>query len=392
VTAKARALFSAGGRAYDNAQYDVALQAFTQAYGLLPKEGILFSIAQTERRLFTTTGDAKRRDEAIRDYRAYLEKVKTGGRRGDAAKALEDLSAGMPPTDGATPTATSPVDTAPKATRFYISSSTPGVRVSVDGKAETDGNVTAEVTPGDHTIKFTAPGFREKEVTIKALAEELVPVTQDLEELPGTITLATSDGAEISVDGRYVGDAPLTAPLALRAGRHFVVAAKDGHVTRSQTVDLTRGKVAPLELELDTTTQRDLSYGVFAVSGAALVTSGIFVGLAFLEQGQAQSILDDRSSRNISGAEIDDYDAHRSARDRYTIAAAATGGGAGVLAVIGLGMFLIDPAAKPNAAPTLDETTPGTPKPVNPAPSLELEDATASVGPDGVMAHVKLRF
>jgi len=393
-TAKARALFEAGGRAYDNAQYDVALQAFTQAYALFPKDGILFSIAQTERRLFTTTGDSRHRDEAVRSYRAYLDKVKTGGRRGDAAKALEDLSAGMAPSPsngGATPPPVT-VDTAPKATRFYISSTTPGVRVSVDGKPETAANVTAEVTPGDHKIRFAAPGFREKEVTVQALPEELVPVTFDLEELPGTIRLSTVSGAEINVDGRYVGDAPLTAPLALPSGKHFVVASKDGHVTRSEVVDLSRGKPTPLDLDLPTTTQRDVSYGVFAVSGAALVTSGVFVGLAFWKQGAAQSILDKKTTGNISGDDITEYNDARAARDRFTIAAAATGGGAGLLAIIGLGMFLIDPADKATAAPALDETSPGTPKPAAPTPSLELDDATASIGPDGVMANVKLRF
>jgi len=131
---------------------------------------------------------------------------------------------------------------------------------------------------------------------------------------------------------------------------------------------------------------------VFAVSGAALVTSGLFVGLAFWKQGAAQSILDEKTTGNISGDDITEYDDARAARDRFTIAAAATGGGAGLLAIIGLGMFLIDPADKATAAPALDETSPGTPKPAAPTPSLELDDATASIGPDGVMANVKLRF
>ena len=84
-------MFEAGGKAYDRAQYDVALQAFQQAYELVPKDGLLFSIAQSHRRLHTINGDVRHRDQAIAAYRLYLDRVKTGGRVSEAVKALEEL-------------------------------------------------------------------------------------------------------------------------------------------------------------------------------------------------------------------------------------------------------------------------------------------------------------
>ncbi len=391
-TAKARALFEAGGRAYDNGQYDAALQAFKQAYAIVDKDGILFSIAQTERRLFTTTGSVPHRDEALRLYRTYLDKVKTGGRRGEAAKALEDLVAAGGSAAASSATATPSVEPAARATRFYISSTTPGARVSVDGGAETPANLDVVVSQGEHKVRFTAPGFRERELVVKALPDELVPVALDLEELPGTLALTTVDGAEINVDGRYVGDAPLTAPLALPSGRHFVVSSKDGHVTQSDVVELDRGATKKLELDLGTTVQRDLSFVAFSGAGAALVASGVFVGLAFAEQAKAKDISDKATTDNITAQEVDDYDAARNQRERFTIAAAVSGGGAGLLAIVGLGMYLIDPADKATAAPTFDADKPAAPKPKETPPSLELDDATASVGPGGAFVQVKLRF
>jgi hypothetical protein len=391
-TAKARALFEAGGRAYDNAQYDAALQAFKQAYALVDKDGILFSIAQTERRLFTTTGSAQHRDEAMRLYRTYLDRVKTGGRRGEAAKALEDLTAAGGVAAPAPVSGAPAIEPPAKATRFYISSTTPGARVSVDGGAETPANLDVVVSQGEHKVRFSAPGFRERELVVKALPDELVPVSLDLEELPGTLSLSTADGAEINVDGRYVGDAPLTAPLALPSGKHFVVSSKDGHLTKSDVVELERGKTRKLDLDLDTTEQRDLSYVVFAGAGAALLTSGVFVGLAFMEQGNARDISDLTKTGNISAQDVHEYDAARNRRDRYTIAAAATGGGAGLLAVVGLGMFVIDPADKAVAAPAFDGATPTNPAPRTAPPSLELEDATASIGPGGGVVQARFRF
>lgn len=388
--AKARALFDAGGRAYDAAQYDVALQAFQQAYSVLPKDSIVFSIAQANRRLYTTTGNVANRAEAVRLYRQYLDTAKGGSRRGDAARALEELSAGAvaAPTDGAAPPPATAI-AAPK-TRLYVSSSTPDVSISIDGGPPALRSATAEVQPGPHKVAFSAKGFVDKVVEVDAVSGELVPVTFDLEEKLGALTVSSADGAAISVDGRFVGEAPLASPLALPRGRHFVVAELNGHTSRSATVAVERGEPASADLELDTTLQRDLSIVVFSGSGAALVVAGVFTGLALAQQSKASDILARAETENLVKSDLTDYENARSARDRHVIVAASTGAGAGLLAVVGLGMLLVDPPDRITGGVTPDAPGPAqeTPK----TPTLDLEEVGAAVGPDGAALTLGFRF
>ncbi len=385
--AKAKALFEAGGRAYDRAQYDVALQAFQQAYDIVPKDGLLFSIAQTHRRLFTTTGGAPHKERAVAAYRRYVERAKTGARVSDAVRALEELGATSSTSSPEGPPEPAPV--VETKTRLYVSSATPGVRISVDDGAlsEPNATVTAEVTPGKHKVRFTAPGFLDKELEATAVDHELVPVSFDLEPKPGVLALQTTEGADVSIDGRYIGEAPLST-LDLAAGRHFVVAALSGYETRSGYVTLERGKKTPFDLELDRTAQRDASFVVFAAAGASLVASGVLLGLTFAEQANAQAVRDAATTRNISDAEIDEYEAAKSARDTFGIAAGATGATAGVLAVVGLGMFFLDAPAKAELP-----AEPGPTSPTSPAPgSIDLESVSLDAGPRGFSAGVGFRF
>ena len=388
--AKARALFDAGGRAYDAAQYDVALQAFQQAYAVLPKDSIVFSIAQANRRLYTTTGDVGYRAEAVKLYRQYLDNVKTGGRRGDAAKALEELSVGAvaSPTDGAPPP--TPTSIVPPKTRLYVSSSTPDVSISIDGGPPAHKSATAEVQPGPHKVAFSAKGFVDKVVEVDAVSGELVPVTFDLEEKLGALTVSSADGAAISVDGRFVGEAPLASPLALARGRHFVVAELSGHTSRSATIAVERGESASADLELDTTLQRDLSIVVFSGAGAALVVAGVFTGVALKNQGDASEILDRAQTQNLAQSDIPAYEKAKKARDRHVIVAASTGAGAGLLAVVGLGMLLVDPPDRITGGPAVD--APGPAEKAPKTPSLDLEEVGAAVGPEGAAITLGFRF
>mgnify|MGYP000990973734 CR=1 FL=1 len=190
---KAKALFEAGGKAYDRAQYDVALQAFQQAYDIAKKDGLLFSIAQTHRKLYTKSGDAAHKERAVATYRRYVDRVKSGARVSEAVRALEELgaSAQAPPTE---PSEAPPAPVEVQKTRLYVSSSTPGVRISVDGGAPSEANatVTAEVKPGKHKVRFSAPGFVDKEIEADAVENELVPVTVDLDPKPGALSVSTT--------------------------------------------------------------------------------------------------------------------------------------------------------------------------------------------------------
>lgn len=391
--AKAKLMFEAGGKAYDRAQYDVALQAFQQAYELVPKDGLLFSIAQSHRRLHTINGDVRHRDQAIAAYRLYLDRVKTGGRVSEAVKALEELSAGAPAPAAAGADPPPPtVLPAEKKTRLYVSSSTPGVQISIDGGplSEPNATVTKEVTAGNHKLRFTAPGYLDKNVDADALKDELVPVSQDLVEKPALLAVETNSGAEISVDGRFVAEVGAGGSFALPSGKRFIVASLSGHQTRSQTVELEPGKTSKLPLELSTTVQRDVSFAVLGVSGAALIASGVLTGIAFAKQGEAEDILEQQGAGNILDEDITTYEKASKQRDAFAIAAGSVGAGAGVLAIVGLGMLLIDPPER-ITAPTSDSERPDAPITKDPF-RVELEAAGLGVDAQGVSAFARLRF
>lgn len=390
---RARALFEAGGRAYDDAKFDVALKAFQQAYAIVPRDGLLFSIAQTHRRLYTTTGDAAQYAEAVKLYREYVSKAGSGGRKADAVRALEELEA-RPPAGGVpapSPTATAAPAPVASQTLLYAYSSTPGVLVSLDGGKPTPPD-TFSVKPGLHKLRFSAPGFVDHEMEVEALNGELVPVSKDLEEKPAKLDIDTSDGAEVSVDGRFIGEAPLTAPLELTSGTHFIAVQKVGRKTRAETVVLARDAKKTLDLGLDTTVQRDVSFAILGSAGAAVVASGVLAGFAIARHNQAQEIIDLRETTGIDEAQLSQYDDARVERDRFVIASAAVGGAGIALGVLGIGLMFADPPER--AVPSQLRPTPSDEKKDERRPPTEMElvGVAPIVGPDGFGAQALFQF
>ncbi|MFO0546789.1 MAG: PEGA domain-containing protein [Polyangiaceae bacterium] len=387
VTTKARALFETGGRAYDRGQYDIALEAFEQAYALVKRENLLFSMAQAHRRLFNETRSLHHRDEAIRLYREFLSRVEDGKRRAEANQWLGELESSAPPATGTKGPEPTPSPPAAKRTRLYVSSTTDGATATIDGATPLAVNTAVEVTPGKHKVVVTASGFIEESFEVDATANELVPVMAELREKPGRVDVTTASGADIHVGGRLVGTAPLPTPLELEAGEHVVVASLTGHKTRSITVEVPRdGKVAAA-LELDTTMQRDVSFVVFGLAGAAAIASGVTTAFAFVQQGRANDLLAKQSSTGLEAGDIEAYDEARSARDRLVMGASIAGGAAGALLLTGLGLFLVDPpAAAPAAGPEkkiAPETAP---------PPIDEITIVPVVGPEVAAAELRFRF
>ncbi|MBK8942648.1 MAG: PEGA domain-containing protein [Polyangiaceae bacterium] len=389
ATAKARALFDAGGRAYDRGQFDVALEAFEQAYGLVKRDGLLFSMAQAHRRLFNETRAPSHRDEAIRLYREFLSLVQDGKRRAEANKWLGELegAAGSAPKP-ATPA--TPIEPAGKKTRLYVSSMTEGATVSVDGGAEAPANKALEIAPGKHTLVIRAPGHFEEKLEVDAAANELSPITAELRERPGAVEIATTSGADLHVGGRFVGEAPLASALELIPGRHVVVAELTGHKSKSVTLDVPRAGRVTASLTLETTTQRDLSYVVFAMAGAAAITSGVTTGFAFQAQSTANELLDQQKRSGLEPEDLAAYEGAREDRGRLVIGAAVTGGAAGALLITGLGLFLVDPPER--LASTSPDAGPRQPADKEEPAPLDEVSILPAVGPDGGMVSLAWRF
>src|SRR5262249_12565984 len=86
--ANAEKYFRAGAQAYSAQNFAAAAQDFDEAYKAMPIPEIAFSAAQAYRKLYRVEPKAEYVKRSVELYRAYLEKVKSGGRVGDAADSL----------------------------------------------------------------------------------------------------------------------------------------------------------------------------------------------------------------------------------------------------------------------------------------------------------------
>jgi hypothetical protein len=388
--AKAKALFDAGGRAYDGGDFTTALQAFEQAYAIVPRDGILFSIAQANRRLYTTTNDRGYLERAVQGYKQYLVAVQSGGRRAEAARALGDLEVllGNKAVDTAPAAAPKPIA---KKTLIAIDSPTPGVLISIDGSEPKPPQVTAEVSAAAHTVKLTAPGFEPKEVTVRALDGELVPVSYELAEKPGRLVLHGANGADVSVDGRFVGTAPFAKPLELPSGSHFVSVTQNGHESWGTEVDLERGADKTVEADLRSTTQRKASYGFFIAGGVGIVASGAVFGASLAKESAAKNIQEKQQTQSISTTELTSYERDKIDRDNLRSAGAVLAGSGAALAVVGLLLYAVD-APRPVAVTSRHGRDEGPKKDRAPSPTSPELSILPVVGPSVNGAWVTARF
>ena len=84
VASARRARGGVGAKAYASGRYDVAIEAFEEAYAIAAKPAIVFSLAQAERKHYFATKDARYLRRAAEHFRKYLADDGAGARRADA--------------------------------------------------------------------------------------------------------------------------------------------------------------------------------------------------------------------------------------------------------------------------------------------------------------------
>jgi hypothetical protein len=397
--ARAKELFDVGAREYSSGDFDLAIQAFEQAYAISPRDGIMFSMAQAHRRQYERAGTKENLARSVALFKSYVDKVKSGGRVTDAVKALGQLEPELKKlndTTGPTPEVTQP-PVAPKKSRVVVNIYVDGTTVSIDGGPPKKPPVNEEVKPGPHRVKLSAPGFFDEERAIDVGEGEIAPANLPQRERPAELTVDTESGADISVDGRYIGEAPLSRAVELPSGRHYLVVLENGHETWEKEIDLDRGKKHVVEADLSSTTQRDLSYAVFAGAGAFAATGIVFGALAIERQTKASGLLDDRQSRALSQAELKEYEDAKKARTLYTGISIGTAGGGVALAILGTGLIVFD---KPRAVAAPQVLSPG-PKPsdggttepsVDEPKDVEMTTSSLDIGPGYVFGSLGFSF
>lgn len=358
--ARARTLYDAAVLAYAAGRYEVAVEAFTEAYKLAPKATLLFSLAQAERRQFTVSRDRRLLKDASAHFQQYLKEVPEGGRRSDAVDALQELdllaarldaaaaepSSSPQPAESAPPAASAP---AAASTRLMVSVAVKSAVIMIDGVTHSEIPAVVQVTPGKHAVHVSAPGYIDEEREVTAVEGSLVPIEVPLRERPSFLMLGAPAGVLLSIDGQLLGAPPLGG-IELSPGAHRIAVTKTGHRPFVKSLQIERGQTTTIEVALTRTTQRWLSYGAM---GATLVAAagGVALTLGTLhEEGIANKILGSAKRANILQPKLDEYNEALQWRNDLRIASGVAFGATGALAAAAAALYLFD-----NAAPPADE-------------------------------------
>jgi len=384
---QAKALFNAGAQAYAVGQYPAAIQAFEEAYKITPRPAILFSLAQAERRQYSIDHDPKRLERAVEGFRKYIVEVPQGGRRADAVAALGELEPQLEKEKQKGATAAPPPPPPKVTARVMVTSPTPNAQIAVDGGGASEAPFIGEVSPGKHTVVVIAAGHEPERREIQIVEGGLVALDLPLKEKPALLRIEPPAGSEVTIDGRLVGVAPLTAPVELGHGRHFVAVMRNGSAAWTRDVDVVRGETTTVTPSLATSTQRKVAWGFLGGSTVSLLAGGAFGFVALSKEHQASAVLDERDRGSATPARLDEYDKLRTDRDRFRTWSIVSFGTGAVLGMTGLLLYALDRPSTPMRDAPPSEKAPS-PKSIAPAEV----SALPIVGPTLVGASVAITF
>jgi hypothetical protein len=385
----ARDLFNAGVAAYNDGKFMAAAQAFLQAHQLVPKPELLFSAAQAFRRQFDSDGEPTPLRMAVKYYGAYVAEVKEGGRRVEAARALGELRPLLREGEGASEMSF--------PTNVSVTSSVKGAVVSIDGGPWRAVPYNGEIAPGPHRALVRASGYHEGSREFVAEKGRVAPVDVPLRGMPPLLDVTGADGADIVVDGKLLGTAPLAQSIELEPGVHLVSIATTGYKPYAAELEFTYGTTTHLALDLPATNQRRLAWGVLGTAGVTFVAAGVLGGLAFAAQEEARDV----EQAQVAGPiREEDRLAHNDAidrRDDLRLATAVVGGAGAAIAITGAFLFFFDepapamPATRGKERDAPSDEPPGGMPPGPTSPAVELMGAPA-LAADGVGFTLLGRF
>lgn len=390
---QARAYFQMGAKAYEEGKYLVAVQAFEQAYRLAERHGLVFSMGQAYRKLYVQTKRPEYLRAALDKYRAYVEKAPSGSRRADADEAiaeLEQATARLAATTGEEGEAAAPppLPALERKTHLSVTTVPKDAEVTVDGKALADDEAIVEVEPGKHEVVARSEGHFDEVMEVAVPEGGVVPIQIRLRPKPARVSLELEEeGADVYLDGRPVGLTPLSTPLELPAGDHFIAVSMNGRDPFAEELSVRRGEERQLDVELDATAQRITSYVFFGSSVALAGAAAVFTGVALYEQSQAKDIAAQAASGNIEPGELTEYNDALDRRNRLRLVAGFGWAAAAVTAGAGLFLFSFD-EPKIEAPPRRERSNEPGPEEQEPAAPATMEIGAAPFALPGAAGAV----
>jgi hypothetical protein len=375
VVERAKASFKAGATAYAAGEYLAAIQALGAAYTLTPVPAIAFSLAQAERRQYFVGHDREHLERAVTLFRRYVEQVPSGGRRADALDALSQLEPLLAAAPSGAVTRAELEGDAIRRTRLMVTSDAPGASIAIDGGPAGPSPLIREVTPGKHRVEVSAEGFYPEDRELSAIAGELIPEVVTLRERPASLAITAPRGAEIYVDGAYVGHGGDQVVLTLPSGQHRLTVAENGYRVAFRAFELERGKVQAFRIDLEATPQRKAANVLFITGAGALAAGAVFGAIAFHAESNAQDFLARKAERNVSASALAEYDDNVATRGRFRVATGISLASAAGLFITGFFLRQFDrPASEDIHRPSAEagrKTSPSEARSIGVAPVLQ---------------------
>jgi hypothetical protein len=354
---KAEQYFRAGAEAFKHQSFAAAAEQFELAYKELELPEIAFSAAQAYRRQYFVDNKPEYVKRAAELYRIYLDKVKTGGRVGDAAdglaemqRELDRLSAhGDKIGDVVTRVATTltvsvTVEGATRASMTDLSSlpgtDKLGATATIDGQP-VELFLPHDVKSGDHDVVVNAPGYLPFEERRHVLDGAHDVVEAEMRPQPAHLTVKTEDGAQIAVDGRPLGETPLP-PQDVAAGKHILVITARGREPVVRELELTRGESRVLDAPLRMTQRRRAVPWLLYTSGAFVVGTGIAITVATIANSRMDTLENERVKSGLSYVQYQSYLNAAHERDSALDVTWVLGGAAVATAAIAGALYWFD--------------------------------------------------
>jgi hypothetical protein len=126
----------------------------------------------------------------------------------------------------------------------------PGTEIYIDGKlaGTIPPVVRRHLSAGTHHIRYIIPGYDEFEETVEVLDGRDNVFSHQFPAY-GALRIVCQPIASVSLDGRVVGDTPLTLKR-IREGVHRLVLSREGYRTLEQTIDIRLGQVNAFQFTL----------------------------------------------------------------------------------------------------------------------------------------------
>jgi hypothetical protein len=180
------------------------------------------------------------------------------------------------PTRAPTPEPLRPATPAPMGA-VAVSSSAPGSSVLVDGRRIGPAPQTIDLEPGAHSVRVEKKGFRTFERKVQIVPGRTLKIDARLKAVaPRLRVVADVEGAQVFLDRKFVGEAPVTV-RDVAPGSHRLNVSAEGYEMYAEDLEIASGThevvIKFKEVRLDEAIEVKHKHGIGSCRGRLVATT-----------------------------------------------------------------------------------------------------------------------